>query len=236
MSSSDRNQKSTATLTIDPDTKDSYNGVLLKSNYNVAVTLTTPLCITNPVVSADVKIVSNSSITDDDETAVMTNDGDYSNWAPQEMETTSSPVIPAELEVDPEVPPSYSQLLQKMKDSLQDWDLIDDYSTKESLGYKSVLENLTPNEFATLVSIVDFSYDQKRVAGRLAEVIGSNFTCEYVATACGLVSDMTRADMVKATAPLAVDLSENRELIEDCLDAFEKIVCASALKGEKQLY
>lgn len=128
-------------------------------------------------------------------------------------------------------PVSFDGIIKAMDDTYEDRSLLERYLENESLGYKSILLDLTSKQYGTIVGKVNFVHDQAIVAKMLADVLGSKFTCKYVASACRLAASTNRVDVVVATAPLAVDRKENREEIEKCLSSFDKILISDAFNS-----
>ena len=121
-------------------------------------------------------------------------------------------------------PATYEGLVQAMDETLEDYTLIERYISDASLGFKDILANLTPEQFGSVVSSVDHTYDQSAVATVLQKLMGPKYTCMHVATAVRMCPEQTRSEIVRATARKAADFNENRPQIEKCLSKMDTIL------------
>lgn len=121
-------------------------------------------------------------------------------------------------------PATYEGLMQAMDETLEDLILLEKYISDEKFGFRDILANLTPQQFGTVVSSVDYGFDQSSVASMLQELMGPKFTCEHVATAVRMCPEKTRSEVVRATGRKAVDFEQNRHVIASCLSKMDEIL------------
>jgi hypothetical protein len=152
--------------------------------------------------------------------------------------TPSAPEAEAEVVVDPSAPllppqggaasvRSLDQIVNQMDRAFDHYSLLERLSHEP--GSQEILENLSPDQYALLLTKVKSVFDQPKCAKLMGETLGPKFTCAHVVAACRKISNLYRTNVVNATAPLCVDLNVNKGLIGNTLDGYEKIQCQDVL-------
>lgn len=132
-----------------------------------------------------------------------------------------------EMKNEKEYPVSYKGILEALDDSFDEKSVIRKFMDDKE--YNAILTNLTPEQYGTIVSKVN--YDLEETAETLAENLEIDFTTKYIISACRMVAGSHRTDIVKRTAHLAVDLEENKDAIEANLSNFDRMVLRTHFEG-----
>lgn len=123
--------------------------------------------------------------------------------------------------------PSLETLLNEMRDSVGDVDTVDRRVNDPT--WKGVFAGMNPNDYATVVSKVQSSFDETQVAVLVAQSI-SNFSCLHAATAVRIASDWSRTNMVEKLLPYCKDLPQNYTTIKQVLTEWEQSVTERAFQ------
>jgi len=245
LNAQDDSSKFNMTFFLRPNIRESFTGKLIHVSHEIKVSLKTKNLVTNPETFLRFKVLPSADAFDEtyrtkfffgipdtnqikgdlNRKAVMKQEDRWVTLSKElELDTSDTKSQPDLSTTEKSAAPSFQNIIKEMDDSYEDRNLIEKYINDESLGYLQILKELTPSQFGTVVSIVDFTYDQSVIARALAATIGSKFTCEHIASACRLVPESNRADIANATLPKAVDRKENQSIVDDCLSTFAKIM------------
>jgi len=125
--------------------------------------------------------------------------------------------------------PSLENLLQEMKESIKDHDIV-----QEKLGipaWKKLIETeVTSDDFGKIISYVDTESDQPRVAALLASN-NKNFTCSFCVSAILNSAEWVRMSMVQTLLPHCTDIVENADSIRKVLSTWEWVTTSRNFKS-----
>eukprot|EP00977_Amphora_coffeiformis_P016705 scaffold5237_cov179-Amphora_coffeaeformis.AAC.18 len=119
-------------------------------------------------------------------------------------------------------PVSLDTLRREMMASINDYDII--LRHLQDSAWRQLLDNLSPDNFGSLLACVNVDFDQPRVAYLLASG-RPNLTCEHVAAAVRNTAEWNRTGMVKKLLPRCADVIRNDFLIRNELNDWERTVC-----------
>ena len=100
------------------------------------------------------------------------------------------------------------------------------------LGWRPLLENLSPADFGTVVGEVNLEFDQPKVAELLGKQLRGGVTAAHIIEANRKAAENQPPTIVTKLAPLCVDLHDNVDAIEAGLSEWDKILSKRALRPE----
>ena len=124
----------------------------------------------------------------------------------------------------PAYAPSLSNLYEEMLTSVEDLEILQRKVSDD--GWKSLLRQISPDEFGAIIGHVNMDFNQPRIAILLAPLLngGENFTCEYCAAAVRSTAAWNRSTMVEHLVAFVVDLAINKHLILAELSHWDQII------------
>jgi len=127
-------------------------------------------------------------------------------------------------------PPSLPTLLNEMKASINDYELIAQKISDEP--WTSLFQRLSADEFGSIVGAVQQPFVQPRVASLLAPLLhnGHGIRCADVAAAVRSASGQHRAVMAQRLLPLCTDVKQNHAMVRSVLSDWEQTVCCEVLE------
>jgi hypothetical protein len=126
--------------------------------------------------------------------------------------------------------PSLAALLEEMIFSIDDFAII---STKlQDAAWASLLANLSPGDFGSVLAHVNMDIDQPRVAELLARHMGSKFRCEHCKVAAQNAAEWNKSTTIQRLLPFCVDITANNDVILGVLSEWERTVTRSAFELE----
>lgn len=118
---------------------------------------------------------------------------------------------------------SLESLVREMASSVNDYDIIARHLREPS--WKQFLQNLSPDDFGTIISYVNVDFEQPRVAVLLANDM--RLSGAHLISALRNTSHWNRAHMVQRLLPFCVDLNTSYNLIQQELNEWEQTVTTS---------
>ena len=124
----------------------------------------------------------------------------------------------------PAYAPSLGNLYEEMLTSVEDFEIIQRKLLDD--GWKSLLQQISPDEFGAIIGHINMDFNQPRIAILLAPLLngGENFTCEYCAAAVRSTAAWNRSTMVENLVDFVVDLAINKHLILAELSHWDQII------------
>jgi hypothetical protein len=125
-------------------------------------------------------------------------------------------------------PASVELLISEMRTSINDYEIVSEKLMDER--WTQVFQDLTPEQFGSILSCVHVAFDQPRVALLLAPHLSRGLTCEYIVAAIRNTTDHHRAMMLQRLLPHCTDASINHSLIRSELNEWETTLVNTALE------
>lgn len=114
--------------------------------------------------------------------------------------------------------------------SINDFEII---STKlQDATWASLLANLSPGDFESVLAHVNMDIDQPRVAELLARQMGSRFSCEHCKVAAQNSAEWNKTTTIQRLLPFCVDITANNVVILGVLSEWERTVTRNAFELE----
>jgi hypothetical protein len=143
-----------------------------------------------------------------------------------EVESSFAPSAP----LAPSTRPSLAALLEEMIFSINDFEIM---STKlQDATWASLLANLSPDDFGSVLAHVNMDIDQPRVAELLARQMGSKFRCEHCKVAAQNAAEWNKTTTIQRLLPFCVDITANSDAILGVLSEWERTVTKHAFELE----
>jgi len=124
--------------------------------------------------------------------------------------------------------PSIQTLMTEMKESIQDYILVQDKLGMEE--WNSFFRSLSPEDYGKIIKQVDLDFDQPKVASAIANE-HPNFTCDHVVAAIANCSDWNTASLVERLLPYTKDLATNKDKILCRLSDWDRTVTERAFRN-----
>jgi hypothetical protein len=127
-------------------------------------------------------------------------------------------------------PASVELLLSEMRTSINDYEIVAENLMDER--WTEVFQDLTPEQFGSILACVHVAFDQPRVALLLAPYLsrGGGLTCEYIVEAIRNTTDHHRAMVLQKLLPHCTDASINHNLIRSELNEWETTLVNTVLE------
>jgi len=127
-------------------------------------------------------------------------------------------------------PPSLPLLLNAMKTSINDYELVAQKSLDEE--WISLFQKMSPDEFGSVIACVHLAFDQPRVALLLASHLhqGRGIQCADAAAAIRNAFPQHRAVMAQRLLPLCTDAKQNHERVRTELNEWERTVTSGVFE------
>jgi hypothetical protein len=143
-----------------------------------------------------------------------------------QVESSFAPSAP----LAPSTRPSLAALLQEMIFSINDFEIV---STKlQDASWASLLANLSPGDFGSVLAHVNMDIDQPRVAELLARRMGSKFRCEHCKAAAQNAAEWNKTTTVQRLLPFCVDFTANNGIILEVISEWDRMVTRNAFELE----
>lgn len=254
-----KESKYSASIQLPYSANPTFHGSLITISHTLIVEVKTGDCIDDPQISIPIQAgpartneTSTSNEQQSEEPEIVF-DFDHattaetvyvpSNVAQLGGAAHDYPETEEEIEIEPEIQvaptaaapraASVENLLQEMKESVQDFSLIKKFLELDE--WRSVLSAISSEQYGQIVKQVDLDFDQPKVAEEIAKVV-SNFTCDHVAAAVTNCSEWNKATIVEKLLPHVNDLAQNKEKILSRLSDWDRTVTERAFRsalGEK---
>lgn len=197
-----------------------YTGTLVNVSHHLDIVVQTGACIDNPTLRIPIQIGSAKAESNAPTTSTVPPD-----FAPDT--DVDIPVCSAELgtQVD-SVPKTTDGLLKAMESSLQNLNLIQEYTMDSA--WKAFFGGLSANEYGRIVKAVSSDFEQPAVAELLAKQV-DQFTCQHAVLALQNTSDWSRGNVLEKLLPEIKDLKANQKLIRNELSEWELMVAQNTL-------
>jgi hypothetical protein len=145
-----------------------------------------------------------------------------------EVESSFAPSAP----LAPSTRPSLAALLEEMIFSINDFEIISTKLQDPTWAWASLLANLSPDDFGSVLAHVNMDIDQPRVAELLARHMGSKFRCEHCKVAAQNAAEWNKTTTIQRLLPFCVDITANSDAILGVLSEWERTVTKHAFELE----
>jgi len=126
--------------------------------------------------------------------------------------------------------PSFDKLLQAMKHTSNDLGLVNQKLLDPA--WHTVFATLSSHQFSAMLTEVNQEFHKPVVATRVAAV-GTHFSCAHVAGAVRISPEWMRPSMAGALLSFAKDVQENKHLVLQELNEWEKLMMEEAIKEQE---